>query len=154
MTRLLPEGVAAPSGWLAANGYSRQLVRKYVLSGWLTRLGHGVYARIGQPVGGIAALNRQGAAHFLPLGGEQRIQVMSVRKPPTWVRSVHLARVAGTIGRTLPGVEIQYGAGGPRERTRLIVRRGGIGVKLVNIGRMSKAKHAEAVEKMKQVLLE
>lgn len=34
LTGLLPEGVAAPSGWLAANGYSRQLVRKYVLSGW------------------------------------------------------------------------------------------------------------------------
>ena len=109
MTRLLPEGVAAPSGWLAANGYSRQLVRKYVLGGWLTALGHGVYARTGQPVGwegvllglqrlgnmpchvgGLAALNRQGAAHFLPLGGEQRIQVMSARKPPAWVRSLNL----------------------------------------------------------------
>jgi hypothetical protein len=110
LTRLLPEGVAAPSGWLAANGYSRQLVRKYVLSGWLTPLGHGVYARAGQPVGwegvllglqrlgnmpchvgGLAALNRQGAAHFLPLGGEQHVQVMSVRKPPAWVRQMNLA---------------------------------------------------------------
>ena len=34
LTRLLPEGVAAPAAWLAAKGYSRQLVRKYVLSGW------------------------------------------------------------------------------------------------------------------------
>jgi hypothetical protein len=42
-------------------------------------------------VGGLAALNRQGAAHFLPLGGEHTIQVMSARKPPTWVRSVDLA---------------------------------------------------------------
>ena len=110
LIRLLPEGVAAPSSWLAANGYSRQLVRKYVLSGWLTPLGHGAYARTGQPVGwegvllglqrlgnlpchvgGLAALNRQGAAHFLPLGGEQRIQVMSARKPPAWVQSVNLA---------------------------------------------------------------
>jgi hypothetical protein len=110
LTRLLPEGVAAPSGWLAAKGYSRQLVRKYVLSGWLTQLGHGVYARAGQPVGwegvllglqrlgsmpchvgGLSALNRQGAAHFLPLGGEQRIQVMSTRKPPAWVRQMDMA---------------------------------------------------------------
>lgn len=110
LTRLLPEGVAAPSGWLAAKGYSRQLVRKYVLSGWLTSLGHGVYARAGQPVGwegvllglqrlgnmpchvgGLTALNRQGAAHFLPLGGEQRIQVMGARKPPAWVRQMDLA---------------------------------------------------------------
>ena len=110
LTRLLPEGVAAPSGWLATNGYSRQLVRKYVLGGWLTPLGHGAYARTGQPVGwegvllglqrlgnvpchlgGLTALNRQGAAHFLPLGGEQRIQVKSARKPPAWVLSVNLS---------------------------------------------------------------
>ena len=109
LTGLLPEGVAAPSNWLAAKGYSRQLVRKYVLSGWLTPLGHGVYARAGQPVewegvllglqrlgdmpchvGGLAALNRQGAAHFLPLGGERHIRVVSARKPPAWVRSVSL----------------------------------------------------------------
>ena len=51
MTRLLPEGVAAPSVWLAANGYSRQLVRKYVLSGWLKSLSHGAYAHPGQGVG-------------------------------------------------------------------------------------------------------
>ncbi|MFZ1985998.1 MAG: type IV toxin-antitoxin system AbiEi family antitoxin domain-containing protein [Desulfatitalea sp.] len=112
LTRLLPEGVAAPSSWLAAHGYSRQLVRKYVLSGWLTPLGHGAYARSGPPVGwegvllglqrlgkmpchlgGLSALNRQGLAHFLPLGGEQRIQVMSARKPPAWVRAANLAQV-------------------------------------------------------------
>ncbi len=109
LTRLLPDGVAAPSGWLAANGYSRQLVRKYVLGGWLTPLGHGAYKRAGQSVGwegvllglqrlgnmqchvgGLTALNRQGAAHFLPLGGEQHICVMSARKPPAWVRSLDL----------------------------------------------------------------
>ena len=109
LTRLLPEGVAAPSAWLAANGYSRQLVRKYVLSGWLKPLSRGVYARPGQVVGwegvllglqrlagvpchvgGLSALNRQGLAHFLPLGGEKRIHVMSHRKPPAWVKAVAL----------------------------------------------------------------
>jgi len=109
LTRVLPEGVAAPSGWLAANGYSRQLVRKYVLGGWLIPLGHGAYAREGQPVGwegvllglhrlgnmqchvgGLTALNRQGAAHFLPLGGEPHIQVVIACKPPAWVRSLNL----------------------------------------------------------------
>ena len=109
LTRLLPEGVAAPSSWLTANGYSRQLVRKYVLSGWLTPLCRGAYARPGQAVGwegvllglqrlrevpfhvgGLSALNRQGLSHFLPLGGEQRIHVMSTRKPPAWVKAVSL----------------------------------------------------------------
>lgn len=109
LTRLLPESVAAPSSWLTANGYSRQLVRRYVLSGWLQSLGHGVYARSGHAVdwegvllglhrlagrpchvGGLSALNRQGLAHFLPLGGEQQIHVMSVRKPPAWVTSLAL----------------------------------------------------------------
>ena len=41
-----------------------------------------------------------------------------------------LVRMAGSIGRTLPGVEIQYGAGRPGERTKLLVKRGGIGVKV------------------------
>ncbi|MBA3027365.1 MAG: hypothetical protein FP816_00910 [Desulfobacteraceae bacterium] len=109
LTRLLPEGVAAPSAWLSANGYSRQLVRKYVLSGWLEALCRGAYARPGHPVGwegvllglhrlqgvschvgGLSALNRQGMAHYLPLSGEQRILVMSSEKPPAWVRSVKL----------------------------------------------------------------
>lgn len=109
LTRLLPEGVAAPAAWLAANGYSRQLVRKYMLSGWLASLGHGAYARADQPVGwegvllglhrlgkvhchvgGLSALNRQGGAHFLPLGGEPNILVMIARKPPAWVRKLNL----------------------------------------------------------------
>jgi hypothetical protein len=109
LTRLLPEGVVAPSAWLAANGYSRQLVWRYVHSGWLEPLCRGAYARSGHPVGwegvllglhqlqgvpchvgGLSALNRQGMAHYLPLGGEHRIQVMSSGKPPAWVKSVKL----------------------------------------------------------------
>lgn len=41
-------------------------------------------------MGGLSALNRQGLAHFLPLGGEKRIHVMSSRKPPSWVKAVAL----------------------------------------------------------------
>lgn len=41
-----------------------------------------------------------------------------------------LARMAGAIKKTLPGVEIQYGGGRPGERTRLLVKQGGIGVKV------------------------
>ena len=109
LTRILPEGVVAPSNWLTSNGYSRQLVRKYVISGWLKRVGHGAYARSGQTVGwegvllglhrlagrtchigGLSALERHGLAHFLPLGGEKKIHVMSNRKPPAWLKSIEL----------------------------------------------------------------
>ena len=41
-----------------------------------------------------------------------------------------LARMAKAITRTLPGVEIQFGAGRPGERTKLMVKRDGIGVKV------------------------
>ena len=73
-------------------------------------LGHGAYARAGQTVGwegvllglhrlagrachigGLSALERHGLAHFLPLGGEQKIHVMSIRKPPAWLKSIALA---------------------------------------------------------------
>ena len=79
---LLPEGVAVPSQWLLEQGYSRQLVRKYVQSNWLVPLGRAVYARpevavkwqglvLGMQhvaqlpfhVGAVSALNLQGYSH-------------------------------------------------------------------------------------------
>ena len=106
---LLPEGVAAPSHWLSGQGYSRQLLRKYVQSNWLKPLGRGVYARpqvevrwegvvlgmqrlagLSFHVGGITALNRQGYAHYLPLGGEKEIHLWGQGKVPAWVRTVPL----------------------------------------------------------------
>lgn len=105
----LPEGVAAPSHWLADQGYSRQLVRKYVQGNWLQALGRGVYARpqgavtwegvvLGMQrlaglqfhVGGVSALNRQGFVHYLPLGGESSIHLWGRDKVPAWVRAVSL----------------------------------------------------------------
>lgn len=109
----LPEGVAVPSAWLTANGISPQLVRKYVVGGWLRPLGRGVYARPAQPVawqgvvlglqrlggcpvhlGGVTALNLQGYAHYLPLGGETRIHLWShafdFLSLPAWVAAVQM----------------------------------------------------------------
>jgi len=105
----LPEGMAAPSHWLADQGYSRQLVRKYVQGNWLQALGRGVYARpqgtvtwegvvlsmqrlasLQFHVGGVSALNRQGFAHYLPLGGENIIHLWGRDKVPAWVRAVSL----------------------------------------------------------------
>ncbi|MFA7667906.1 MAG: type IV toxin-antitoxin system AbiEi family antitoxin domain-containing protein [Burkholderiaceae bacterium] len=109
LLKRLPEGVAAPSSWLADQGYSRQLVRKYVQGNWLQALGRGVYARpqgsmtwqgvvLGMQrlaglsfyVGGVSALNRQGFAHYLPLGGENTIHLWGRGKVPAWVRAVSL----------------------------------------------------------------
>lgn len=67
VNRFLPEGVAAPSAWLGSQGFSRQLVRKYVQSGWLVPLARGAFARPTQPVdadGVILGLQR--------LAGERR----------------------------------------------------------------------------------
>lgn len=107
----LPEGVAVPSAWLTERGISPQLVRKYVASGWLTPLAHGAYARPASPVqwqgvvlalqrlaqrpvhvGGLSALNLQGLAHYLPLGGESHIHLWSHRdrsaRVPGWVTAI------------------------------------------------------------------
>lgn len=111
----LPEGVAVPSAWLSERGISPQLVHKYVASGWLTALAHGAYARpaasVGwqgvvlaiqrlaqQPihVGGLSALNLQGLAHYLPLGGESRIHLWNHGSVPTrlpaWVSAISLSQ--------------------------------------------------------------
>ncbi len=109
LQKRLPEGVVASSAWLVAQGYSRQLVRKYVQGHWLTPLGRGVYARptatvnwegvvLGMQqleklpfhVGGISALNRQGYAHYLPLKGETQIHLWGRGKVPAWIKAVTL----------------------------------------------------------------
>ena len=109
LDRLLPEGVAAPSIWLGSHGFSRQLVRKYVKSGWLTPLARAVFARPTQPVdpngivlglqylagaefhlGGLSALNRQGHAHYLPLGYEATIHLWGRQAVPAWVTAIKL----------------------------------------------------------------
>jgi Transcriptional regulator, AbiEi antitoxin, Type IV TA system/Transcriptional regulator, AbiEi antitoxin N-terminal domain len=109
LASLLPEGVAAPSAWLASQGFSRQLVRKYVQSGWLKPLARGVFARPTQPVdanglilglqrfagapfhvGGISALIRLGHSHYLPLGGEATIRLWGQGTVPAWAAAVPL----------------------------------------------------------------
>ncbi|MEW8474183.1 MAG: type IV toxin-antitoxin system AbiEi family antitoxin domain-containing protein [Candidatus Thiodiazotropha endolucinida] len=109
LQQLIPEGVAIPSTWLSANGYTPQLVRKYVQSGWLKALGSRVYARPGEPVtwegvvlglqrlgqlqlhvGGVTALNQQGLAHYLSLSGDATVHVWGKDRPPSWVEQVSI----------------------------------------------------------------
>lgn len=109
LQRRIPEGVAVPSNWLSANGYSPQLVRKYVQSGWLNPLGSRAYARPGAAVtwegvmlglqrlgghqlhvGGASSLYRQGLAHYLSLSGDAVVHIWGQDRPPAWVERVHL----------------------------------------------------------------
>lgn len=109
LLRVLPEGVAAPSAWLKTQGFPRQWVHRYVLSGRLIPLGHGVFARPSSPVpwegvllglqrlaglpvhvGGISAFNRLGFAHYLPLGGETEVHIWGKARLPAWVTDLKL----------------------------------------------------------------
>jgi len=109
MMKALPEGVAASSAWLKAQGISRQLVQKYVKSSWLHRLAHGCYVLPGSAVtwegvllglsrlggmalhvGGLTALRRSGDVHYLEIGGEQKVDVWMQCKAPKWAMEVQL----------------------------------------------------------------
>jgi len=105
----LPEGVVAASVWLEEEGYSRQLVYKYVNSHWLEKLTRGAYMRpnsllewqgvvlglqallkLPLHVGGLTALNLQGYAHYLPLAGESKIHLYGSKKLPSWIKSIDI----------------------------------------------------------------
>jgi len=87
-----PPGVVFLASWLEANGYSRDLQRKYIKSGWLKPIGRGALIRTGQDVnwigalyaiqnqskskihiGGRSALNILGMSHYLELDEKKRI---------------------------------------------------------------------------------
>jgi hypothetical protein len=102
----LPSGAVAASAWLAKQGISRQLVRKYLASGWLKAFGRGAFVRPHDSVdwlGGVYALQQlglpvhvaadtalvlKGYGHFLPLGGQQRAYLFGERRNnlPAWFR--------------------------------------------------------------------
>jgi hypothetical protein len=106
---LLPEGAVVPSHWLQQKGYSRQLIYKYVNSGWLVNCGRGAYCRRttdvswqelvaswqhvaagAYHVGGETALNLQGYAHYLPLRGESYVHLYGRHSVPGWVKGMSL----------------------------------------------------------------
>lgn len=109
LQKLLPEGAVVPSRWLQEQGYSRQLIYKYVKNGWLLSCGAGAYCRPGTEVswqgliaswlevvakdwhlGGETALSLQGYIHYLPLGGEVHVHLYGEGAVPAWVRKVPL----------------------------------------------------------------
>ena len=58
-----PAGMVATQDWLQARGVTTDQARKWLKSGWLVRVGHGVYARAGDRLGwegGVAGLQASG----------------------------------------------------------------------------------------------
>jgi hypothetical protein len=105
LLKSMPGGAVVTSPRLNELGVSPQLVRKYVQSGWLSRVGSGAFVRSGDDldwlggiyalqsqlgmtvhVAAVSALELQGRAHFIPLGEGRRVTLVSDRKEvlPKW----------------------------------------------------------------------
>jgi len=104
---LLQEGAVASSAWLAKQGYSRQLLRKYVQSGWLVSVSRGAFRRpesepewpaivsslekywgLSCHAGGRTALDLRGYAHSLALGKNKPVHLYAQSNLPAWLRSL------------------------------------------------------------------
>ncbi|NJO33341.1 MAG: hypothetical protein HC869_09550 [Rhodospirillales bacterium] len=102
----LPEGLVVDAAWLAAHGYSRQLIRDYVRSGWLEQPAARIYKRPSAPlvweqvvislqtllarnlaVGGRSALELHGFGHYVPQAANL-IHLYGAPKPPSWLDNV------------------------------------------------------------------
>jgi hypothetical protein len=98
-------GTVLTMRWLAEQGVSKDLARKYVASGWLGRIGRGAYVRTGDTVdwqgavfslqtqlgmsvhvAALSALQLKGLAHYLSLGNENVILLFSdgAERLPSW----------------------------------------------------------------------
>lgn len=97
---------------LGRNGVTRMLAHKYIESGWLEPVVRGLYQRpnaeaadqdwrlvvrslqhvMGYPavVGGRTALEAQGFAHYLPMGGEEIVHLYG-RGHPSWLKRLDSA---------------------------------------------------------------
>lgn len=130
LQHLLPEGLLADARWLGERSYSSALRSKYVSHGWLEQPVRGVYTRPGGvqrweqvavslqsvlrlpvAVGGRTALNIQGYAHYLPLGGEERIQLYAETSLPGWLKRLDIGVSFETrnAGRLFPDDGIAKG---------------------------------------------
>ncbi len=100
-----PRGTVAVQFWLKTQGVYRQLAEVYRKTTWLERIGRGAFIHAGDSVdwtgglfaiqhqlnrtihaGGKTALQLQGYAHFLPLGGNAPVWLFGVpgEKLPAW----------------------------------------------------------------------
>ena len=101
LEKILPEGLVVDRAWLNAQGFSRPSIDYYLRTGRLEAVARGAYRRpgpalkwehlvfslqeLGFPihVGGRAALELQGYAHYLSMSGKQQIDLYGVRHIPS-----------------------------------------------------------------------
>lgn len=101
----LPDGLVVDRPWLQRQGFTRSHIDYLIRSGKLQSVGRGAYRRPGPPlkwqhfvyslqeqgypihVGGRSALDLQGFAHYLPLGGIQTIDLYGISKLPLWLQA-------------------------------------------------------------------
>lgn len=97
-----PKGVVMLTSYLKGEGYSKDLLKRYVNSNWLESLGYGAYKLSGDKVGwegainalqkqssvhpgGKTALEMKGYAHFLTLGNKAIELFSGIKEPlPLW----------------------------------------------------------------------
>ncbi len=108
LQRELPEGLIVDSSWLKQRRYSAQLAQKYVTSGWLERIAHGVYRRpagrllwqhviislqtlMAKPllVGGQTALSLHGFSHYLERE-DRHVHLYGPYPAPAWLNKLPL----------------------------------------------------------------
>ena len=112
LQQVLPEGLSVDSNWLQKQGYSRQLIAKYLRHGWLASPVRGVYRRdsammdqkswepvvismqrlleIPVTVGGRTALELHGLSHYLSMRAPSAVHLYGSEPPPTWVNKLPL----------------------------------------------------------------
>lgn len=100
-----PSGTVATTSWLRDCGVSRQLARRYAMSGWIQPVGRGAFLRAGETVdwfgalyalqsqlglrvhaGADTALSLKGLGHFLSLGANVEVSLLSEcrERLPSW----------------------------------------------------------------------
>jgi Transcriptional regulator, AbiEi antitoxin, Type IV TA system/Transcriptional regulator, AbiEi antitoxin N-terminal domain len=112
LQQVLPEGLPVDSDWLQKQGYSRQLIAKYLGHGWLASPVRGIYRRdsatidpkswepvvislqnlleVSVTVGGRTALELHGLSHYLSMAAPSEIQLYGSELPPSWVNKLSL----------------------------------------------------------------
>jgi hypothetical protein len=106
LERQLPEGLVVDRKWLMLKGFNRPRIDYYLRSGRLEAVARGAYRRPGPPlkwehvtyslqllgyplhVGGRTALELQGSAHYVPLGGVHDMHIYSTRRLPSWLQKI------------------------------------------------------------------